>query len=106
MDILDVFEQLKISRLFNQPHCAAVGLEQEAEPYRMYNLDVFEYLPESNFGLYGSIPVLLAHKPGLTVGAFWCGLFVYLLVGSVGAHSSISFNLWPWAYCCVRKSVR
>ncbi len=42
----------------------------------MYNLDVFEYLPESNFGLYGSIPVLLAHKPGLTVGAFWCALFV------------------------------
>lgn len=38
----------------------------------MYNLDVFEYLAESNFGLYGSVPVLLAHKQGLTVGAFWC----------------------------------
>ena len=31
------------------------------EPYRMYNLDVFEYLAESPFGLYGSIPVMLAH---------------------------------------------
>ena len=32
-----------------------------SEPYRMYNLDVFEYLAESPFGLYGSIPVMLAH---------------------------------------------
>jgi mannosyl-oligosaccharide alpha-1,3-glucosidase len=31
------------------------------EPYRMYNLDVFEYTAESPFGLYGSIPVMLAH---------------------------------------------
>lgn len=46
--------------------------DKEVEPYRMYNLDVFEYLAESNFGLYGSVPVLLAHKQGLTVGAFWC----------------------------------
>jgi len=38
---------------------------------RLYNLDVFEYLDESPFGLYGSIPFMLAHQPGLTVGAFW-----------------------------------
>lgn len=31
------------------------------EPYRLYNLDVFEYLDESPFGLYGSIPMLTAH---------------------------------------------
>ncbi len=34
---------------------------------------MFEYLDESPFGLYGSIPLLLAHKQGLTVGAFWWG---------------------------------
>ena len=33
------------------------------EPYRLYNLDVFEYLDDSNFGLYGSIPMLVAHSP-------------------------------------------
>ena len=38
----------------------------------MYNLDVFEYLAESNFGLYGSVPLLMALKSGLAVGAFWC----------------------------------
>ena len=44
----------------------------ESEPYRLYNLDVFEYEHDSPFGLYGSIPVLLAHTPNATVGAFWC----------------------------------
>lgn len=46
---------------------------------RLYNLDVFEYLDHSPFGLYGSIPLLLARQsggalggvPGRTVGAFW-----------------------------------
>jgi alpha-glucosidase (family GH31 glycosyl hydrolase) len=47
------------------------GVEDEREPYRLYNLDVFEYLAESNFGLYGAVPVMLSHKAGLTVGAFW-----------------------------------
>ena len=31
------------------------------EPYRLYNLDVFEYVEESAFGLYGSIPMMTAH---------------------------------------------
>ena len=46
----------------------------ESEPYRLYNLDVFEYLHESPFGLYGSIPFMLGHRTGLTIGAFWCAL--------------------------------
>ena len=36
-------------------------LHHESEPYRLYNLDVFEYESESPFGLCGSIPMLLAH---------------------------------------------
>lgn len=42
-----------------------------AEPYRLYNLDVFEYLAESNFGLYGSIPMMYAHSQKSTMGVFW-----------------------------------
>eukprot|EP00854_Cymbomonas_tetramitiformis_P009889 gene9889-11712_t len=42
-----------------------------SEPYRLFNLDVFEYLHESPFGLYGSIPVLMAHGKGLSTGVFW-----------------------------------
>ena len=42
-----------------------------SEPYRLYNLDVFEYTADSPFGLYGSIPFMCAHRVGATVGAFW-----------------------------------
>lgn len=43
----------------------------ESEPYRLYNLDVFEYLANSPFGLYGSIPYMVAIGEGRAVGAFW-----------------------------------
>lgn len=49
------------------------GVPPGTEPYRLYNLDVFEYLHESPFGLYGSIPLMVAHKQGLTTGVFWWG---------------------------------
>jgi len=46
------------------------------EPYRLYNLDVFEYELDNSMALYGSIPVLMAHGPGAskaghTAGVFW-----------------------------------
>ncbi|GKC55303.1 probable glucan 1,3-alpha-glucosidase [Tanacetum coccineum] len=45
---------------------------EESEPYRLFNLDVFEYLHESPFGLYGSIPFMLSHgKTHGTSGFFW-----------------------------------
>ncbi|KAH9625857.1 hypothetical protein KSS87_009966 [Heliosperma pusillum] len=47
------------------------GIEH-SEPYRLFNLDVFEYLHESPFGLYGSIPFMLSHGKGRgTSGFFW-----------------------------------
>ncbi|KAF7704399.1 neutral alpha-glucosidase C isoform X1 [Silurus meridionalis] len=42
-----------------------------SEPYRLYNLDVFAYEINSRQGLYGSVPLLLAHKPDRTLGVFW-----------------------------------
>ncbi|KAF4084063.1 hypothetical protein AMELA_G00124430 [Ameiurus melas] len=42
-----------------------------SEPYRLYNLDVFAYKINSRLGLYGSVPLLLAHKPDRTLGVFW-----------------------------------
>jgi alpha 1,3-glucosidase len=52
---------------------ATIGTDGKpvAEPYRLYNLDVFEYLSESNFGLYGSIPMMYAHSLRNTMGVFW-----------------------------------
>ncbi|XP_062295812.1 neutral alpha-glucosidase C [Scomber scombrus] len=44
---------------------------RDGEPYRLYNLDVFAYELHSRFGLYGSVPLLVAHKPNKTLGVFW-----------------------------------
>ncbi|KAM7376312.1 hypothetical protein PAMP_006054 [Pampus punctatissimus] len=44
---------------------------RDGEPYRLYNLDVFAYDLHSRFGLYGSVPLLVAHKPDKTLGIFW-----------------------------------
>lgn len=47
------------------------GSGQHQEPYRMYNADVFEYELDSPMTLYGSIPLMQAHRKDSTVGVFW-----------------------------------
>lgn len=42
-----------------------------SEPYRLYNLDVFEYELDSTMALYGSVPVIYGHGPERTVGVYW-----------------------------------
>lgn len=62
----------------------------DSEPYRLYNLDVFEYLDSSPFGLYGSIPLMLAHKVGLTTGVLWLNaaeMFVDVTKGGDGTST-------------------
>ncbi|OUM57717.1 glycoside hydrolase family 31 protein [Piromyces sp. E2] len=39
-----------------------------SEPYRLYNLDVFEYIVDSPMAIYGSIPFMLAHKKNQSAG--------------------------------------
>jgi alpha 1,3-glucosidase len=34
---------------------------RNVDPYRLYNLDVFEYELDNGMALYGSVPVLIAH---------------------------------------------
>ncbi|KAK2100318.1 hypothetical protein P7K49_021666 [Saguinus oedipus] len=41
------------------------------EPYRLYNLDVFQYELYNPMALYGSVPLLLAHNPHRDLGIFW-----------------------------------
>lgn len=60
-------------------HAASLALKatrgpgvEESEPYRLFNLDVFEYLHDSPFGLYGSIPFIISHgKKRGSSGFFW-----------------------------------
>ncbi|KAI9616605.1 hypothetical protein H4Q26_011004 [Puccinia striiformis f. sp. tritici PST-130] len=37
------------------------------DPYRLWNLDVFEYEADSEMALYGAIPMMKAHRAGSTV---------------------------------------
>ncbi|XP_068182026.1 neutral alpha-glucosidase AB isoform X3 [Antennarius striatus] len=41
------------------------------DPYRLYNLDVFQYELYNPMALYGSVPVMLAHSAQRTTGIFW-----------------------------------
>ncbi len=46
-----------------------------SEPFRLYNLDVFEYELDNSMALYGHIPLMIAHGrvqgSGLATGVFW-----------------------------------
>ncbi|XP_064483870.1 neutral alpha-glucosidase AB-like isoform X3 [Ornithodoros turicata] len=41
------------------------------DPYRLYNLDVFEYDVNNPMALYGSVPYMIAHSESRTVGLVW-----------------------------------
>ncbi|KIM31479.1 glycoside hydrolase family 31 protein [Serendipita vermifera MAFF 305830] len=41
-----------------------------SDPYRLYNLDVFEYEADSEMALYGAVPLVHAHGVHSTVGVF------------------------------------
>ena len=41
------------------------------EPYRLFNVDAFEYETDSPMSLYGAIPFMQAHRKGSTTGVFW-----------------------------------
>lgn len=41
------------------------------EPYRLYNVDIFEYETNSAMAMYGSIPFMQAHKRGSSAGIYW-----------------------------------
>lgn len=70
------------------------GLEDHSEPYRLFNLDVFEYVNEAPFGLYGSIPFMISHgKSHGTSGFFWLNaaeMQIDVLTAGWDADSGIS----------------
>ncbi|TPX59150.1 hypothetical protein PhCBS80983_g02653 [Powellomyces hirtus] len=60
------------------------------EPYRMYNLDVFEYTMDSPMALYGSIPFMMSHKKGATAGVYWLNAAeMWVDVETHGGHDGV-----------------
>jgi len=54
-------------------HASTLSLKQtkgDTDPYRLYNLDVFEYELDNPMALYGSIPFMQAHRLKQTTGVF------------------------------------
>ena len=49
----------------------SVCLFSGGDPYRLYNLDVFQYELFNPMALYGAVPVMLAHNAQRTTGIFW-----------------------------------
>ncbi|KAJ2161329.1 glucosidase II [Coemansia sp. RSA 552] len=47
------------------------GKDAYDQPYRLYNLDVFEYEIDNPMALYGSVPFMLAHSAESTAGVLW-----------------------------------
>lgn len=48
-----------------------ISFSSGGDPYRLYNLDVFQYELYNPMALYGSVPVMLAHNTQRTMGIFW-----------------------------------
>ena len=49
----------------------ALKSTNDGDPYRLYNLDVFEYELNSTMALYGSIPYLISFSSYGVAGLFW-----------------------------------
>jgi hypothetical protein len=64
---------MKLRRFFNSIYLGFRNMD----PYRLYNLDVFEYELNNGMALYGSVPVLIAH--GWVHVLFLVGIVVWLL---------------------------
>lgn len=47
------------------------GPGNHEQPYRLFNVDIFEYETNSPMAMYGSIPFMQAHKAGGSAGVFW-----------------------------------
>ena len=58
---------------FSLPATTSNGHNDEylRDPYRFYNLDVFEYELDETMAVYGSIPLIISHSAEATVGVLW-----------------------------------
>lgn len=56
---------------FALPHTLAKDGSVVSEPYRLYNLDVFEFELDKPLGLYGAVPLLIARGGARSAGMLW-----------------------------------
>ena len=50
---------------------SSMNLADTQEPLRLFNTDAFKYDHDKPIHLYGSVPLVVGHRAGSTVGLFW-----------------------------------
>ncbi|SCU99572.1 LANO_0F02410g1_1 [Lachancea nothofagi CBS 11611] len=68
------FTLIGINDVYGIPeHADSLRLKdtQNTEPYRLFNVDVFEYNLQAKTPMYGAIPLMIGAKPGFAAGVFW-----------------------------------
>ncbi|OXU24605.1 hypothetical protein TSAR_003579 [Trichomalopsis sarcophagae] len=80
-------------------HADSLALKQTkapAEPYRLYNLDVFRHEAYERMSLYGSIPLLYAHSEKSTAGVFWLNAAeTWIDISALNNNNSLGDNSPP-----------
>lgn len=66
----------------------------DEDAYRLYNLDVYGYQIYDKMGIYGSVPYLLAHKLGRTIGIFWLNASETLVEINTEPAVEVSYGSW------------
>ena len=99
------FTLLGFSNLYGIPeHADSLLLRDTSsgEPYRLYNVDIFEYEPNSRLPMYGSIPLVVAAKPDVSIGIFWLNSAdTYVDIHkSKKLHRSLDVRKWDFGFHC------
>ncbi|SCU81332.1 LAFA_0C04126g1_1 [Lachancea sp. 'fantastica'] len=68
------FTLIGINDVYGIPeHADSLRLKdtRESDPYRLFNVDVFEYNLNAKTPMYGSIPFMIGNSPSFAAGVFW-----------------------------------
>nr|XP_051678427.1 neutral alpha-glucosidase C isoform X4 [Oryctolagus cuniculus] len=76
----------------------------DGDAYRLYNLDVYGYKIHDKMGIYGSIPYLLAHKLGKTVGIFWLNASETLV--EINTEPAVEYTLTQVGPAAAKQKIR
>jgi len=76
----------------------------DGDAYRLYNLDVYGYKIHDKMGIYGSVPYLLAHKLGRTLGIFWLNASETLV--EINTEPAVKYTLTQMGPLAAKQKVR
>ncbi|XP_012865729.1 PREDICTED: neutral alpha-glucosidase C isoform X2 [Dipodomys ordii] len=77
---------------------------EDGDAYRLYNLDIYGYQIHSKTGIYGSVPYLLAHKLGRTIGIFWLNASETLV--EINTEPAVEYTFTQMGPAAAKQKVR